>query len=378
MRIARGVSAAIAVGLVMAGGVAQADVSSTPTVKVGFKSGPEAPFGFTRFDGAKVGDRVYFLGGRLQDNTTDGSIWYYDIKKKKYVDTKKDMAVPISNYTVAVLKDKTGTGLYTFGGRNNDGESINTVQVYYPDSGKTAILKKDKWPGMTPSDCVSLPATGIAVADYKAYAIGGMSFSTSVPPCVDDNSKEVWSFDPMAAEGKRWKKQPSIKTARGYIATAVVGDTIYAIGGDVNDAGTLTASDVVETWKIGSDKWQGGPKLPMGCDETQAFYFKKGELANTITVAGCGQWPNADPSVLQLDVKKGKWSTVGQLNEARRNHAGENIGSAKKPQLFVLGGYSADGSAVLTSSEIGTAGKADGPFSTPSAGLPTTTGRALF
>jgi len=378
MRIARGVSAAIAVGLVMAGGVAQADVSTTPTVKVGFKSGPEAPFGFTRFDGARVGDRVYFLGGRLQDNSTDGSIWYYDIKKKKYTDTKDDMAVPISNYTVAVLKDKTGTGLYTFGGRNNDGESVTTVQVYYPDSGKTAVLKKDKWPGMTPSDCVSLPATGVAVTGGKAYVVGGMSFSTSVPPCVDDNSKEVWSFDPMAKEGKRWSKEPSLKTARGYIATAVVGDTIYAMGGDVNDAGTLTASDAVETWKIGSKKWESGPKLSEPCDETQAFYFKKGELGGTITLAGCGQWPSALPDVVQLDVKKGKWSTVGQLNEARRNHAGENIGSAKKPQLFVLGGYNGDGSSVLTTSEIGTAGKSTGPASAPSAGLPTTGGHLAF
>jgi len=378
MRIARGISAAVAVGLVLAGGVAQADDSTTPSVDIGWKSGKDFPVGATRFDGATVGDRVYFLGFRLGDNTTDGSIWYYDIKKDKYVDTKDDMAVPISNYTVAVLKDKTGTGLYTFGGRDNDGETLDTVQVYYPNSGKTAVLKKDKWPGMTPSDCVSLPATGVAVVDNKAYAIGGMSFSTSIPPCTDDNSKEVWSFDPMGKEGKRWSKEPSLKTARGYVTAAVMGDTIYAIGGDINEAGTLTATDQVETWKVGSKKWASGKSLPIPCDETQAFAFKKGELGGTITVAGCGQWPNAVPDVLQLDVKKDKWSTVGSLNEARRNHAGANIGSEKKPKLLVVGGYSADGATALTSSEIGTKGKSSGPASAPSAGIPAVGGHSVF
>jgi len=357
MRFARAGSIVLGVGLVLSGGAALAGGTS-PATSVKFKSGPEAPFGGTRFDGAVVDGTVYFLGFRDVDNNTDGSIWTYDIKKKKYADTGVDMAVPVSNYTVAVLKDKTGTGLYTFGGRDNDGASIDTVQVYYPSSGKTAVLKKDKWPGMTPSDCVSLPATGVTVVDNKAYALGGMSFSTSVPACVDDNSNEVWVFDPMAKDGKKWTKGPNLKTARGYISAAVVGgNTIYAIGGDLNDAGTLTAQTNVETWKIGSKKWAKGADLPQGCDETQAFAFDKGSLGGTITLAGCGQWPNAIPDVLQYDVKGGDWSTVGALAEARRNQAGVNIGSAKKPQLMVLGGYNSDGTLVLTTSEIGTAGK---------------------
>ena len=106
MRIARGVSAAIAVGLVMAGGVAQADVSTAPAVDISWKTGKAFPGdGATRFDGENVDGKVYFLGFRKADNSTDGSIWYYDIKKKKYTDTKDDMAVPISNYTVGVAAD---------------------------------------------------------------------------------------------------------------------------------------------------------------------------------------------------------------------------------------------------------------------------------
>jgi hypothetical protein len=349
----------MAVGLVMSGGVAAASTDTAPAVDIGWKAGEDAPFAATRFDGETVGKRVYFLGFRTADNGTDGSIWYYDIKKGKYVDTKVDMAVPISNYTVVPLEDKTGLGLYTFGGRTADGETTDVVQVFYPDSEKTKVIDTDPWPGTTPSDCVSMPATGVVAVKNKAYALGGNSFSTSIPACQDDNSKEVWSFDPKGKNGKKWKSEPSLKVARGYVsAVAVDGKTIYAIGGDVNEAGTLVPSDVVESWKIGSKKWSDKPAdLPMPCDETQAFAFDGGKLGGTITLAGCGQWPSAVPDVLQYDVAKDKWSTVGSLNEARRNHAGANIGSASKPKLFVFGGYGADGGTALLTSEIGTPGK---------------------
>ena len=105
-----------------------------------------------------------------------------------------------------------------------------------------------------------------------------------------------------------------------------------------------------------------------GSDETQAFGFSNGKLKNTVTVAGCGQWPNAVPDVLQLDTKANVWSVIGALNEARRNHAGVVIGSTNHPQLYIVGGYSADGSTVLTSAEIGTPGKKGlphGPFRPP-------------
>ena len=293
-RYARGFGLAIAMGLVLSGGAALAGGTS-PAVAVKWKAGKDFPSTATRFDGAVVNGKVYFLGFRVDDTgTTDGSIWSYDIKSGKYTDTKVDMPTPISNYSIAVLKDKTGTGLYTFGGRDANGKIIKTVQVYYPATNKAMVVKSDPWPGTTPSKCVSLPGTGVAVVSNKAYVLGGQSYSTSIPACTDDNSKQVWSFDPMAANGKKWKAQPSLTKARGYVTTAVVGgNTIYAIGGDVNDAATLTAQKTVESWKVGTKKWndKGVANLPEACDESQAFAYDKGPLAGTITLAGCGQWP---------------------------------------------------------------------------------------
>lgn len=355
MRFGRGISVAIALGLVVLGSTTSAS-GSTAAGSFKFKEGVAPPFAATRFDGATVGGDVYFLGFRAGDDSTDGSVWYYNIKKKKYVDTGTDMPNPVSNYAIAVLKDKTGTGLYIFGGRDANGGIVTDVQVYYPATNTAKEVKSDPWPGTTPSDCVSLPGTGVTTVGNTAYVLGGMSFSTSVPACTDDNSKQVWSFDPMGAAGKKWTAEPSMKASLGYIAAVTMGTTIYAIGGDSNAAGTLTAQPTVEAWKVGSKKWDDKDyaDMPEACDETQAFGFSSGPLANTITVAGCGQWSSALPDVLQYDVTNDSWANVGSLKEARRNQAGASIGTAKAPQLLVVGGYASDGSTVLQTAEVGT------------------------
>jgi hypothetical protein len=378
MRFARGLSIAIAMGLVFSGSVALA-AGSSPAVNLKWKSGAASPFAGTRFDGAVVDKKVYFLGFRAGDDSTDGSVWYYDIAAKTYTDTGVDMPIPVSNYSAAVLKDKTGLGIYTFGGRDANGAIITNVQAYYPDTNTAVQVKGDPWPGTTPSGCVSLPAMGVAVVDNTAYVLGGASFTTSVPPCAaDDNSKETWSFNPKAAKGSKWTKEPNLKVARGYITTAVDGNRIYAIGGDVNDAGSLIPQATVESWKVGAAKWNDTnyADLPEGCDESQAFAFGSGPLGGTITLAGCGQWPNALPDVLQYKISADSWSIIGALNEARRNQAGANIGSDTKPKLMVLGGYDATAGTVLQSSEVGSpASFSTGGTRAPQAQRPATAGK---
>src|SRR5207302_8605562 len=91
------------------------------------------------------------------------------------------------------------------------------------------------------------------------------------------------------------------------------------------------------------------------CDQSQAFAFKTGLLANTITLAGCGQWPNAVPDVLQYDTVGNAWSTVGTLNDNRRNQAGTVIGAVALNKMYILGGYGEASGFIdpLTTSEVG-------------------------
>src|SRR5207249_2152267 len=96
----------------------------------------------------------------------------------------------------------------------------------------------------------------------------------------------------------------------GYITPSVLGNVVYAIGGDTNQSGTLMPQWTVEAMDIGNGGWNdvGVADLPEACDESQAFGFTSGSLSNSIVLAGCGQWPNAVPDVLQYDAVGNTWA----------------------------------------------------------------------
>jgi hypothetical protein len=321
-----------------------------------FRYGPAAPFAGTRFDGELYAatNRIYFLGFRATGGGTDGSVWYYDLASKTYTDTGVDMPVPISNYGIAALNDATGLGFYVFGGRDANGGILTTVQAYYPATNTTAVFDSDPWPGKTPSGCVSLPAMGIAAVGNKAVVLGGASFLAN--GCADENSAQTWMFDPMAPAGSRWTQGPDLNVARGYITPAVLGNTVYAVGGDLNIAGSLFAQPTVEA-SVGGGPWNdaGVADLPEPCDESQAFGFTGGALVNSIVLAGCGQWPNAVPDVLLFDSAGNTWSIVGRLTDNRRNHAGSWLGASGNSAMYILGGYGEASSFIepIMTSEIG-------------------------
>jgi hypothetical protein len=299
---------------------------------------------------------VYFLGFRAADNTTDGSIWYYDAATATYVDTGKNMPIPISNYQISMLSDSHGIGLWVFGGRDNLGNLVTNVQVYYVSSNKAFNIPTDPWPGKTPSNCVSLPAMGVATTGNKAYVVGGVSFSAAPINCVDESSAQTWIFDPTAPAGTRWTAGPDMNVARGYVTAAVLGGKIYSIGGDTNVAGTLFAAPTVEAWKPGNPAWNdtGVADLPVPCDESQAFVNKSGPLKQGILLATCGQWPNALGD--SYFYKSNVWTNIGAVNEIRRNEAGSFVKVGAQNRMFILGGYASDGATALASTEQGVGG----------------------
>jgi len=175
--------------------------------------------------------------------------------------------------------------------------------------------------------------------------MGGASFSTSVPPCVDDNSSQTWIFNPAAAPGAKWTAGPPLTVARGYVTTAVLQGRVYAIGGDQNAAGVLTAISTVEAWKPFGGGWNDAAvaDLPLGCDESAAFPATSGPLRG-ITLAGCGQWPNALPDTYLYDSTANTWSLVGSLREPVRNQAGVALPGGT---MLVVGGYDCPANACL-------------------------------
>jgi len=320
-----------------------------------WQSGTVAPYSWARHDGAFYAPTglVYFLGGRLSDGTTDGSIWTFNPATSAYTDTLVDMPIPISNYTVNVLTDATGTGFYVFCGRNGAGTQNFVTQVYYPATGTTTQLAGDNYPGDATHTC----SGGLNVVfNNKAYVAGG----------YDGINFNPWTyvFDPMAAAGSRWTRLTGadLATPRAYIMGAVVDGLIYAIGGANSDgAGGLANLAIVERLDpaAGTPSWNDAAvaDLPAVCSSSRAWGFDASStyqdpvdhtpLASKI-ISGCGVWSTPVNNVYAYTVATNTWAAFPSLITTRRDLAAELVPLASAPALWVWGGYDGSGANVTT------------------------------
>lgn len=332
--------------------------STTPAHAQAWQTATDAPFAFTRADSEYSLDTglVYFLGGRLFDGTTDGTIWSFDPATGVYADTTADMPVPVSNYEIARLVDGSGDEvLVVFGGRTAAGTVTTTVQGYYPVGNSTVTFATDPYP-------LATSPGGVAVVANKAYVFGGFDAAAT--------TATTNIFDVQAAAGTRWTSGPALGLARSYIATAVADGFIYAMGGATWDGAALHAVSIAERLDTASPvAWDDaavadmppvGPGPDFGCDEARAFGFDAASpflLAGSIVVAGCGQWPNEIAQSMLYDVALNSWDTSFPVfNLTRRNHSAALVptgpGGGGNPGMWIWGGRQLADTTVLATPEF--------------------------
>jgi hypothetical protein len=277
------------------------------------------------------------------------------------------MPVPVSNYTVALLQDTTGWGLYIFGGRDSTGLTTQAVQAYYPATNTTMTYTgTDPWNGRTASNCLPFPG-GVAVHNNKAYVFGGYAAGTA--PCPQDEmSDQTWVFDPMAAAGSKWTNANApLSLARAYIASATLNGMVYALGGDVLGGTLLEVRPTAERLDPANlaGGWQAIADMPMpsggalpGCDEGQAVGLSSQYNPNGVIVyAGCGQWPEEFADTFIYTASTNTWAPSDLLNMDRRNHAGALVpplGTASTPAFWVFDGRQDADTNILTTTEYWT------------------------
>lgn len=335
---------------------------NTASAQVVWQAAPDSGFQYWRFDAeySPATGKVYVLGGRLVDGSTDGNIWSFDPVTGAYADTGVDMPFPVSNYNIARLTDGSGNELLMiFGGRDNNGVALNVVQGYNPVTNSTVdFTATDPYPELTS------PGSVIA-AGNKAYSFGGFDGVVTTAACH--------IFDVQAADGARWSSCPDLNMSRSYIATAVVDGVIYAMGGDTFDGAALNPQVIVEKLDTANPTaWDDASvaDLPIPCDENRGFGFDTNsgyDLAGKVVTAGCGQWPNAPSELtesMSYDVATNVWDQAfPDLINARRNHAGAFIptidapltpnGSiAGTPGMWVWGGRQVADTTILTTPEF--------------------------
>jgi hypothetical protein len=330
------------------------DISIQVVGDTAWHYGPFSNFGLTRFDGEYFPgtNKVYFMGGRKADASTDGTIYSYDVATQTYASTSRTLPTPVSNYEIALLLDNYDLpagdtyGLYIFGGRVAAGTYTSAVQAYYPRSNRVVTVTADPYPNQT-GGIYYIPACG-PVYGNKAYVMGG--FQNTAQPYV---SNAVWVFDPLAPAGSRWTRSNyNLPYARGYIQAAVVDSFLYACGGDSFDGTNLVAkAQVARQNLLTPGAWATMANMPMIGGEAKAFgfnsnspYFRTapGDLSQKVIIAGHGVWPDEDNVCYIYDAPTNVWSNFPRLLRGRRNHAGAFIpvgsGMNGLPGIWIWGG----------------------------------------
>jgi len=334
------------------------------TVGGAWSYGPETPFAFTRFDGgySPYDGKIYFLGGRLSDGSTDGSVWSLDPRTGAWADTGNDLPVPISNYQVSLYENPYGPMLLAICGRTADGTVTDSVQFY-----NVAELLAGQLPAQFDYPGSLTCMAGLqAVWHNKVIVAGG--FDNLTPPY---HPIETWLFDPdqVNAGGPGWGLGMGVELTpgRAFIMSAVVDDLVYAIGGAIYDgAGSLVNVDTVQRLDpSASGDWVTVAPLPEPCSSGRAWGFDSDSSLSAfgLPLAGkiittCGVWSDENNHVYIYDTHADSWEEFPFLLTDRRDNAAEYIPAtggepaAGMPAIWVWGGRQDTDDNVLTSSEI--------------------------
>jgi hypothetical protein len=325
--------------------------------------GPETPFAFTRFDGgySPLDGKIYFLGGRLSDGSTDGSVWSFNPRTGAWADTGDDLPIPISNYQVSLYEHPSGPMMLALCGRQADGTQTDAVQFYNVVEQLAGQLPPiDDYPG-------SLSCVAGLQAVWHNKVIVAAGFDNLTPPY---HPTETWLFDPdLVGTGGAWAYAPTatLTPGRAFIMSAVVDDLVYAIGGAVYDGSVLTNLDIVQRLdpSAGSPVWVDVAPLPEPCSSGRAWGFDSDSslsafgrpLAGSI-ITTCGFWSDENNHVYLYDTRTDTWEEFPFLLTDRRDNAAEYIpatGGEPAPGmhgLWVWGGRQDSDDNVLTSSEV--------------------------
>jgi len=207
--------------------------------------------------------------------------------------------------------------LYAVGGLTKAGDSLSTVEVMDPITGR--------W---SPAEAMSTlrSRVGVAVLYNKLYAIGGYNGTERLNTVeVLDGSKRIW------------RRASPMTCKRSAVGAAILDDHLYVCGGYDG----ITSLNTVESYQPDTDKWSS--VAPMNKHRSAAGVVA---FDSHIYALGGHDGLSIFDSVEKFDPKTGAWS-AGIPMLSKRCRLGVAVLGGK---LYACGGY--DGSTFLRSVEV--------------------------
>jgi N-acetylneuraminic acid mutarotase len=246
---------------------------------------PSAPLERSEVAAARIGNFIYVAGG-LEATRTSPAVERYDIRHRRWRRVR-DMPIAVNHPTAVAYRGK----LYVHGGYTaNLGLSRPTAALQRYDP------KRNRWARLRPS-LTARAAHAIAVIGHRLYVAGGADATGSLRSMeIYDFNKRRWRRGPsfpgparnhttgVATAGRfyvlagrdsanytaaerydprrrRWEKLPSLKVARGGIASVRLSDgRIVVFGGERLEPGGTTIAEV-ELFDPRTRRWRLLPDM---------------------------------------------------------------------------------------------------------------------
>jgi N-acetylneuraminic acid mutarotase len=211
-------------------------------------------------------DKIYVVGGFLEDKIPVDKLFIYDPQKNKWQEGK---SLP-SSIGAALNAQFINGILYVVGGLNSSHVPVNTNYAYNP--------KIDAWSTKAPMP-TARHHLQTAVIDGKLFALGGRILGNGVQSEDLDEALSNFNrnemYDPQTDS---WTvRQPMLTKRSGFAATASSDGNIYVFGGE----GIGKFLDSVEKYNPKLDKWTYEKPMPTG-----RFGLKSVSFGDKIFVLG--------------------------------------------------------------------------------------------
>jgi Kelch motif/Galactose oxidase, central domain len=259
-----------------------------------------------------LNDRVYVIGGRLDDHTLPTEVDVYDPATRSW-SRGPDMPTPRYQPAAAVLNGR----IYALGGSSGE-EPLNTVEMLDPVTGTWST----RMPLPTPrSSLVAIAASG------RIYAIGG--YFTGEYPYMSDVVEE---YDPVT---DTWMSRPPLNGLRASGAGGAWNGLPFVVGGTRWDLGAERVWAYLSSFEQYSPiaySWSYGPSLPSARSGLAVATSPDGKA---YAIGGREEDDYASSDVDEYDPETLTWSSRSHMPNARYDFAAAYAGGA----IFAIGGW---------------------------------------
>lgn len=253
--------------------------------------------------------RVYAFGGSDDANRLQTTVEVLDTMAGTWDPFELSMVEPRNNLGAAVVGDQ----IYVVGGTRLVRSGLSRkldVDVYDTKSGE--------WTSMPSLTTNYTEDFAVAAIGGKLYIIGGRRGS--------ELSQNCYVYSPP---DNTWAPACNIGTPRCGLATAVVEQQLYVLGGSGQGQGGFEDLDSVEVFTPNADIWSPVPDMRM-----QRTWLAAAATENEVFAIGglCNSRPQSSLEV--FDLREQIWDILPEM-QFTRSHLAAVVANRK---LFVIGG----------------------------------------